>query len=241
MFHYIVQSNVKPCNRFEISHISSPPTTVSHFLHYLVVDQLYTKKVYFCSFVTKSNQATTKYSQYVFSMFYRTITHRGPSHRILTSLPLRQHFPIFHYRTSSFCCLPVSFSIAALQVPSPPNPLSFIYKISIGPDKPPHTLFFCFKKNYFFGDSPISPPCWNTPEGTCSSNRPWYPSFKGIRASTDLFIKNFFFWWSLHFFAFKSPNKNLPKKANAVSLTPSLPPSPKTSQGETSTQSLVTS
>ena len=164
LFHYIVQSNVKPCNRFEISHISSPPTTVSHFLHYLVVDQLYTKKVYFCSFVTKSNQATTKYSQYVFSMLYRTITHRGPSHRILTSLPLRQHFPIFHYRTSSFCCLPVSFFIAALQVPSPPNPLSVIYKISIGPDKPPHTLFFCFKKNYFLEIAPFSPLAGTPPK-----------------------------------------------------------------------------
>ena len=124
---------------------------------------------------------------------------------------------------------------------SPPSPLQRLYRISIGPDKPPHTLFFCFKKNLLFGDSPISPPCWNTPKGTGSSNRPWYPSFKGIRASMDLFIKNFFFWWSLCFSAFKSPNKNPPKEAHAVSPTPSLLPCPKTSQGETSTQSLVIS
>ena len=35
---------------------------VSCFLRSTLVGQLYTKGVYFCSFVTKSNQAYTKYS-----------------------------------------------------------------------------------------------------------------------------------------------------------------------------------
>ena len=34
----------------------------SHFLRYTLVDQLYAIGVYFCSFVTKCNQACIKYS-----------------------------------------------------------------------------------------------------------------------------------------------------------------------------------
>ena len=95
MFHHIVQSNVKPCNKFKFSHISSlPATAASHFLHYLLVDQLYAKEVYFCSFVTKCNQASTRYSLDVFKSFYRTVTH-GEFHGIFTS-PSRvsPHFTI---------------------------------------------------------------------------------------------------------------------------------------------------
>ena len=44
-----------------------------------------------CSFVTKPNQASTRYSPDVFSSFYRTVTH-GESHRIFTSLP-QTRFP----------------------------------------------------------------------------------------------------------------------------------------------------
>ena len=106
------------CNRFKFSHISSPPaTTASHFLHYLLVDQLYAKEVYFCSFVTKCNQASTKYSPDVFKSFYRIVTH-GEFHGIFTvPPPVKWSFSKFHYRTSSFCCLPIFF-IKKLQVPS---------------------------------------------------------------------------------------------------------------------------
>ena len=45
LFYHIVQSDVKPCNGLEFSNISSPlATTASHFLHYLLFDQLYAKK-----------------------------------------------------------------------------------------------------------------------------------------------------------------------------------------------------
>ena len=67
----------------------------------------------------------------------------------------------------------------------------------------------------------------------------WNP--KGIRDSADLFIKNFFLWWSPHFFVFVSPNKNPPKKAHALLMTPTLSLFPKTSPGETWTQLLVIS
>ena len=47
-----MQSNVKPCNTFEFLHISSSPATLaSHYLHDTLVDQLYAKEMYFCSFV----------------------------------------------------------------------------------------------------------------------------------------------------------------------------------------------
>ena len=75
------------------------------FLHYSVVDQPYEKEVYFYSFVTKSNQPSTKYSSDVFSSFYRTVTHRE-SNRIFTSPPLNSVSPCFT-RTSSFCYLPI--------------------------------------------------------------------------------------------------------------------------------------
>ena len=105
----------------------------SHFLQYLLVDQLYVKKVYFCSFVTKSNQAFTKYSPVVFNSFYRTITHRGLYHRIFTSLPLKHHFPTVHIEPLPSIASPFFFHC------SPLSPLQRIYKISIDPDKPPHT------------------------------------------------------------------------------------------------------
>ena len=125
MFHHIIQSYVKLCNRFEFPHTSSPPaTTASHFLHYSLVDQLCAKKVYFCSFVTKCNQESTKYSADLFNSFYRTLTHRGPSHRIFTKLPIMQHFPTYHYRNSSICCLYIFFHY------SHPSPIQRIHKIS---------------------------------------------------------------------------------------------------------------
>ena len=86
---------------------------------------------------------------------------------------------------------------------SPQSLLQMINKISIGPDKPPPMLCFCFKQNFLFGHSPLLA---RTPlKCTCSFNRPWYPSFKGIRVSTDWLINNFFFWRSPHFSEF-SPN-----------------------------------
>ena len=47
----------------------------SCFLRSTLVDQLYAKGVYFCSFLTKSNQACTKFHPNAFKNFYRTVTH----------------------------------------------------------------------------------------------------------------------------------------------------------------------
>ena len=44
--------------------------------------------------------------------------------------------------------------------------------------------------------------------------RPWCSSFKGIRALTELLIKNFY-WRSPHFSAFEIPNYN-PQKVHAI-------------------------
>ena len=107
------------------------------------------KEVYFCSFVTKSNQASTRYWPDVFSSFYRMATH-GESHRILTSPPQTRFPHISLYEL--FFLLPPHFFLHY----NPPNLPQTIHKISIGPDKAPHTLFFCFKQNSRFRDSPPS-------------------------------------------------------------------------------------
>ena len=50
-----------------------------YFLCSTLVDQLYAKGVYLCSFVTKSNQAWTKYA---FKNFCRTVTHEHDFSRL---------------------------------------------------------------------------------------------------------------------------------------------------------------
>ena len=114
LFYHIMQSNVQPCNGLEFSHISSPlATTASHFLHYLLFDQLYAREVYFCSFVTKSNQASTRYWPDVFSNFWRIAWrvpqdfHKPSSNKVLT----------FHYRNS----LSVTSPFFSLQPSKPPQ------------------------------------------------------------------------------------------------------------------------
>ena len=100
----------------------------------------------FLQFCDKSNQASTRYWPDVFSNFWRIAWrvprdfHKPSSNKVLT----------FHYRNSSFCYLPIFFHY------NPPSPLKTIHKISIAPDKAPHTLFFCFKQNSLF--SPPSIP-----------------------------------------------------------------------------------
>ena len=90
------------------------PCQLQQPLQYLLVDQLYAKEVYCCSFVTKSNQASTKYL-----LMYSTVSigllhmEENPA-GFSQALPLMQHFPMFYYGTSSFCCLHIFF-IAALQ------------------------------------------------------------------------------------------------------------------------------
>ena len=72
-FHHVMLSNVKPCNRFEFSHILSPPAT-SQFLHFWPVDQPFAKEVYFWSFMTKSYLSNPQNIQAnVFSNFHRTV------------------------------------------------------------------------------------------------------------------------------------------------------------------------
>ena len=63
---------------------------------------------------------------------------------------------------------------------------------------------------------PPSPPP-SPSKCICSFNRLWCRSLSRIRASTELFIKKFFFRWSLHFSVFESPNKNSSKQVHVIS------------------------
>ena len=143
------------CNRFEFSHILSPPATLaSHFLHDMLVDQLYAKEVYFCSFVTKCNQALTKYSPDVFISFYRTITYGEffhKPHKIFTSPPpTLNHQPppsnvvSPHFSVEPFPSVASHFFIKTVQVPLKR------YNISIAPCKLLLILFFHLWQNSLF-------------------------------------------------------------------------------------------
>ena len=82
-------------------------TTVSQFVHSSLVDQLYATVI---NCVTKSNNSVQHAPNIypdVFNSFHRTVIH-GESYRIFTKpLTLKRRFPTFHYRTSSFCYLPI--------------------------------------------------------------------------------------------------------------------------------------
>ena len=128
------------------------------------------------------------------------------------SSPLKWALSTFHYKTSSFCCLPI-FSLKTS------SSLQKIHNISIGLDKPPHMLFFCFKQNFLFG-APFSHWYWNTlsKEHAVSIDPDGLVNL--IRALRDFFINNFLFQWSPVFFVFQHPNRNPPKKAHAMSADP---------------------
>ena len=162
--------------------------------------------------MTKSNQTSAKYSQ-----MYSTVS-IGLSHTIFTSPPFlpQMGFPQISLQ-NLFSCLSFFFDQET------PSPLQKMHNISVGLDKPPQMLFFCFKQNSLFGAS-FSSTVEQPLKSICSFNRPWCPFLNKIRALTDLFLNNFLFWCSPHFFVFERPNKNHPKKAHAMSLVP-FPPS----------------
>ena len=97
--------------------------------------------------------------------------------RLPSTRSLIQHFPKFHYRTSYFCCLPFS----SLQPFKPPP--KDIQELNRSWQTSSNVIFL---EIALFALSLLEQPA-------CSFNRPWYPSFKGIRASRALYIKNFFF------------------------------------------------
>ena len=132
--------------------------------------------MYFCSFVIKCNQAIKHPSNIhqMYSCFYRTVTHRE-FHKIFTSpctsppIPaLTQGFPTFHYRTSSFCCLPFFFLILIIfNSKTPPKDKYFnrSWQAFL------HIIFLLQTKFPLW--SPIFSPKLEHPlKGTCSFNRP---------------------------------------------------------------------
>ena len=72
------------------------------FLYSSLVDQMYVKEVYFCSFVTKSNQASIKYSPKCISQFLSDC-HTWESHGFFTrpflqdSNGISPHFTFFRF------------------------------------------------------------------------------------------------------------------------------------------------
>ena len=60
-----------------------------------------------------------------------------------------------------------------------------------------------------------------------------------MESSTEL-IKKFFFQWSPQFSAFEPPNKSPPNRYMSYQRPTTLPLSPETTLGDTSTQSLIT-
>ena len=137
-----MQSNVTPCNTFGFSHISSLTTTVSHFLHYSLVDQLYAKEVYFYSLVAKFNHTSTKYSSDVFNSFY-CHTWRVPwDFHQPTSNEVSPHFN----NTRE----PLPFVASLFFHEETPSSLQKLHNMSIGPEKPTHALFFHIKQNSLF-------------------------------------------------------------------------------------------
>ena len=173
---------------------------------------------------------------------YSTVSIR-PSH-------IEDHSAGFSQASSS-CSISPPFTLEPL--PSVASPFFFFFFHCMQPSKPPpkdikdfsrcwqassHIISLLQTKLPFWEFSLTHPPshpppsplplAGTAPKGTCSFNRLWYPSFKGIRTSTDLFIKNFFSWCSLHFSAFGSPNKNQKNKKGTCNFKdPHLPYIPK--------------
>ena len=220
LFHHIVQLSVYPRSRFEFSHtLSLPATTASYFLYYLLVGQLSAKELYFCSFVTKANQASTKYSPYVFNSFYRTVTH-GEYHRIFTSPSsnlVSPHFTILETLPSV-----VSPFFSLKNSKAPPKDTQYFNRFW----QASSPAIFPLQKKFPFWSPIFFPTLEHLFEGSGSFSRLWCPSFNRIRALTDLFIKNFLFQLSPRFFIFEPPKK-IPQKGSCKfnSPPPSLHPS----------------
>ena len=74
-----------------------------------------------------------------------------------------------------------------------------------------YDIFSFHKKFLLLEVTPLLPPLELSPKGIHNLNRNWQPSLSRIRASTALFIKNFFFWWPPDFSELRPPN-NTPKE-----------------------------
>ena len=103
---------------------------------------------------------------------------------------LKQHLPTFHYRTSSLCCLSIFSSLEHSKHPSKyKRDFNRCWEVS-------SRIIFPFQRKFpLLEIASFFPPYSNThshSKGTCNFNRPWCSSLNGIRASTELFINNFF-------------------------------------------------
>ena len=85
--------------------------------------------------------------------------------------------------------------------PSKPSP-EIKQDLNMSWDASSQVVFLFQRKFSLLERASIFPPRWL-----------WCPTLNGIRVTTWLFIKNFLFWWSPHFFASTPPNYTSPIKA----------------------------
>ena len=199
---------LKPGNRFQFNtFISSLPVTTVSFFAPLARWSTVCKGKVFRQFCDKIQSSIHQIFTRCFQQFLQNRhTWRVPQHFHKPSI--KQRFPTFHYRTSSFCCFPIFF-VRILQAPfNNTQDFDTPWQASL------HIIFPLQTKFTFWREPCFSPMLEHTPitKGTCSLIRPWCPSFKGLRASMDLFVKNFIFQWSPLFSTFESPNKIPPKR-----------------------------
>ena len=143
--------------------------------------------MYFCSFVIKSNEASSKYSprctqQFSYDVHWWTVPQdfHKPS-------PIR-NFPTFIYRTF-FLCWFLLFS--ALEISK--NPLKDIKKIIRFWKSFSYVSFPLQTKLFLWETAPLFSTLKPSPKGTCSLVKPWWSSWNGIRASAILFTRFFSF------------------------------------------------
>ena len=127
--------------------------------------------MYFCSFVTKCNQAINHPSNIhqMYSCLYRTITH-GEFHKIFTIPPpsLKWGFPTLHYRTSSFCCHHIFFSILIIFNSKLPPKDKYYFNRSWQAS----SHIFLLQTKFPFWSPIFSTTLEHPLKGTCSFNRP---------------------------------------------------------------------
>ena len=122
---------------------------MSHFLHSLLLDKLYAKGVYFCNFVTKSNQACTNIQPDVFNRFI------GPSYMESTTR-FSQAPPPSNRFSTQFTIKPIPYVASQFFVHYfHLNPLQKINKISVGSEKPTHVIFLLQRKFFLLKIAPL--------------------------------------------------------------------------------------
>ena len=152
-------------------------------------------------------------------------------HKPPTLPPPQIFFLIFYCRTSSFSCPPIFSSLEPSKLPTKGKQNFYMFW------KASSHVIFPLQRKFLFGDSPIFFPTQEPPSSKRYMQVCACSSLNGIKSSADLFIRNFFFWMSLHLFTLKRPKKKSSQKHACIFHCPTYyPQTPKTILGDTRTQ-----